>query len=201
MVSKFFMNRFLKIFGIIFIIIGLFWAAASFYFFLKERSIISNKKALFREELKGGNMKIASAAFEHNQAIPAKYTCDGENINPPLRISGIPAGTKSLVLISNDPDAPMGTWVHWTVWNILPETKEIGEDSMPAGGVEGITSFGNKGYGGPCPPSGTHRYFFKLYAVDKMLDLPLSTKASDIEKAMAGHILDKSEIIGLYKKR
>lgn len=146
-------------------------------------------------------MKILSPAFEANQIIPSKYTCDGENVNPPLQISDVPVNAKSLVLISDDPDAPMGTWVHWIVWNIAPDTKEIAEDSVPSGATEGITSFGSKGYGGPCPPSGTHRYFFKLYALDKMLDLPPSAKISDVEKAMAEHILDKSEIVGLYKKR
>ncbi len=145
-------------------------------------------------------MKISSPAFEANQTIPSKYTCDGENINPPLQIYDVPAGAKSLVLISDDPDAPMGTWVHWTVWNILPETKEIGENSAPVGAVEGMTSFGNNGYGGPCPPSGTHRYFFKLYALDTILDLPQFAKAADVEKAMVGHILDKAELIGLYKR-
>ena len=94
----------------------------------------------------------------------------------------------------------MGTWVHWTMWNIPPETNKIGENSAPIGAVEGITSFGSKGYGGPCPPSGTHRYFFKLYALDAMLDLSQSAKASDIEKAMKSHILDNSELIGLYKR-
>lgn len=145
-------------------------------------------------------MKISSPAFEPNQAIPLKYTCDGENVNPPLQIVDVPAGTKSLVLISDDPDAPMGTWVHWTIWNIAPDIKEIAEDSIPFGAVEGITSYGNKGYGGPCPPSGTHRYFFKLYALDTILDLPLDAKAGDIEKMMSGHILDKAEVIGLYKR-
>ena len=146
-------------------------------------------------------MKISSSAVSHNQSIPAKYTCDGENINPPLQIVDVSSAAKSLVLISDDPDAPMGTWVHWTAWNISPEIKEIAENSVPIGAVEGMTSFGDKGYGGPCPPSGTHRYFFKLYALDSILDLPTSAKAADIEKAMKGHILDKTEFIGLYKRQ
>lgn len=197
------MKYFLKVIGLGLVLAGFIWAAASFYSLTKERSIISNKKALFHDDLKEriNIMKISSSAFGANQMIPAKYTCDGGNINPPLQISDVPTGTKSLVLISDDPDAPMGTWAHWTVWNIPPETKEIGENSAPIGAVEGVTSFGNKGYGGPCPPSGTHHYFFKLYALDRMLDLPSSAKASDIEKAMTGHILDKTELIGLYKKQ
>ena len=159
-------------------------------------------------------MKISSSAVGHNQSIPAKYTCDGENINPPLQIADVPSAAKSLVLISDDPDAPMGTWVHWTVWNITPYTKEIQENTIPKlapwdpaspatpiPAIEGVTSFGKFGYGGPCPPSGTHRYFFKLYALDSILDLPISAKAADIEKAMKGHILDKTELIGLYKRQ
>lgn len=150
-------------------------------------------------------MKITSAAFQHNGNMPSKYTCDGENINPPLSINDVPTAAKSLVLIVDDPDAPMGIWVHWTVWNIDPATTEIAENSVPKGidgsAVEGTTSFGERGYGGPCPPSGTHRYFFKLYALDTLLDLPSSAKAGDIEKAASGHILDKAELMGLYKRQ
>lgn len=145
-------------------------------------------------------MKISSPTFEHNQNIPSKYTCDGENINPPLKFLDIPENAQSLVLISDDPDAPMGTWVHWTIWNIDPKTTEILENSVPQGVVEGTTSFGNTGYGGPCPPSGTHRYFFKLYALDIMLDLPISTTVQALEKAVQGHILAQAELIGLYKR-
>lgn len=150
-------------------------------------------------------MKITSTAFQHNGNMPGKYTCDGENISPPLSINDIPAQAKSLALIVDDPDAPIGTWVHWTVWNIDPNTTEIAENSVPKGiagtsAVEGMTSFGTTGYGGPCPPSGTHRYFFKLYALDTLLDLPASAKAGDIEKATSGHILDKTALIGLYKR-
>lgn len=150
-------------------------------------------------------MKITSTAFQHNGNIPPRYTCDGENINPPLTINDVPAQAKSLVLIVDDPDAPMGTWVHWTVWNIDPAITEISENSLPKGtyeaAVEGITSFGKTGYGGPCPPSGTHRYFFKLYALDILLDLPSSAKSADIEKATSGHILASAELIGLYKRQ
>lgn len=145
-------------------------------------------------------MKITSSSFAHNQNIPPKYTCDGENINPPLQFSDIPADAKSLVLISDDPDAPMGTWVHWILWNIDPKTTEISEKSVPAGAIEGTTSFGETGYGGPCPPSGVHRYFFKLYALDTKLDLPISVKKEDLEKAMQQHILASAEMIGLYTR-
>lgn len=145
-------------------------------------------------------MKITSSAFEHNGQIPSKYTCDGENVSPPLSISEVPEKTKSLVLISDDPDAPAGTWVHWTLWNIDPATKEIPENSIPSGATQGVTSFGENAYGGPCPPSGTHRYFFKLYALDIELGLDSSAKVQDLEKEMQGHILDKVEMIGLYKR-
>jgi Raf kinase inhibitor-like YbhB/YbcL family protein len=146
-------------------------------------------------------MKITSWAFGHNTLIDSKYTCEGQNINPPLSIKDIPAGTKSLALIVDDPDAPMKTWVHWTVWNISPGTAEIVENSIPAGCVEGTTSFGSIGYGGPCPPSGTHRYFFKIFALDIALDLKFGSHLANLTAAMQGHIIDKDEFIGLYKKK
>ena len=143
-------------------------------------------------------MNLSSPAFEHNHSIPAKYTCDGEDINPPLEFADIPAGAKSLVLIMDDPDAPAGTWAHWIVWNIDPSTAEIAENSAPLASIEGVTSFGKPGYGGPCPPSGTHRYFFKLYAVDTKLDIPGTSEQAGLEKAMQGHILEEAELVGLY---
>jgi hypothetical protein len=146
------------------------------------------------------NMKLVSSVFENNGNIPAKYTCDGENINPPLEISGVPEGAKSLVLIVDDPDAPAGDWVHWTIWNITLDIKAISENSVPDGSVEGTTSFGKPGYGGPCPPSGTHHYQFKLYALDTLLTLESSAKKKDIERAMEGHILDKTILVGLYQR-
>lgn len=146
-------------------------------------------------------MKIESTVFTHNQPIPAKYTCDGQNVNPPLTFSDIPAEAKSLVLINDDPDAPAGTWVHWTVWNISPTTTQVPENSVPQGAVEGTTSFGKSGYGGPCPPSGTHRYFFKVYALDTTLSLDAKATKQDLEKAMEKHVLAQTELIGLYSRR
>ncbi|MBD3360547.1 YbhB/YbcL family Raf kinase inhibitor-like protein [Candidatus Peregrinibacteria bacterium] len=145
-------------------------------------------------------MEITSTAFNNNENIPSKYTCDGQDINPPLQISGTPENAKSLVLIVDDPDAPAGTWIHWTVWNIDPKIIEIPENSVPAGAVEGETSFENTGYGGPCPPSGTHRYFFKLYALDIMLDLDQNAKSDDIYQVMEGHTVDSAELIGLFSR-
>ncbi|KKQ42276.1 MAG: hypothetical protein US59_C0012G0021 [Candidatus Levybacteria bacterium GW2011_GWB1_37_8] len=144
-------------------------------------------------------MKIISSAFENNSKIPAKYTCDGENVNPPLSLIDVPANAKSLVLIVDDPDAPSGTWVHWTIFNINPKVANVEEENIPSGGKEGITSFGKTGYGGPCPPSGVHRYFFKLYTLDIILNLINPDKAA-LEKAMRSHILDKAELIGLHSR-
>lgn len=146
------------------------------------------------------DMQITSTAFEHNQNIPSQYTCDGTDMNPPLQISEVPEGTQSLALIVDDPDAPRGDWVHWLVWNIDPSTTEISENSVPAGAVQGLTDFGRNDWGGPCPPSGTHRYFFKLYALDSALDLSTSAGKADLLSAMEGHILENGELIGLYER-
>jgi Raf kinase inhibitor-like YbhB/YbcL family protein len=145
-------------------------------------------------------MKIVSNAFKHNSMIPSRYTCDGQNINPPLEVSDTPENAKSLVLIVDDPDAPMGTWIHWTVWNIDPKTSAVAENSCPGGAIEGITSFGREGYGGPCPPGGTHRYFFKIFALDITLDLSSETSIRELEHAMQNHIIDKAEVMGLYSR-
>ncbi len=143
------------------------------------------------------DLTVKSTAFENNTLIPAKYTCDGDEVNPPLTVDGIPQGTKTLVLILDDPDAPMGTYDHWVVWNILP-TGKIAEHTVP--GTEGLTSAGQTAYVGPCPPSGTHRYFFKVYALDTKLDLKANSRKKDVEQAMQGHILAKGELVGLYKR-
>jgi len=141
---------------------------------------------------------ITSDAFENNGFIPSKFTCDGDDINPALKIEGIPEGTQSLVLIVDDPDAPMGTWDHWVVWNI-PLVEKIEESSVP--GTEGFNDFGRHSYGGPCPPSGTHRYFFKVYALDTKLVLGPNSRKKDVERAMKSHLLAGGEIVGLYKRR
>jgi len=146
-------------------------------------------------------MKLTSPAFGHNENIPKKYTCDSENISPPLIFSDVPTSAKSLVLIVDDPDAPAGDWVHWTVWNIRPDLSEIAEAKAPQGATEGYTDFGKTGWGGPCPPSGTHRYRFNLYALDRVLDLPETARKSDLEKAMEGHVLDSTVLIGLYQRK
>jgi Raf kinase inhibitor-like YbhB/YbcL family protein len=149
-------------------------------------------------------ISISSDAFEYGGTIPAKYTCDGEDISPEVSWDGVPDGTKSLVLIADDPDAPPGTWVHWVLYNIPSDKKGLKEgipktNTLNDGSFQGITDFKRTGYGGPCPPPGRpHRYFFKLYAIDAGLDLPVGASKVQIKEAMDGHILGKGELMGKY---
>lgn len=142
-------------------------------------------------------LSVSSKVFHDNGSIPRRYTCEGENINPPLDIAAIPKEAKSLVLIVEDRDAPSGNWLHWLVWNI-PITHHIHQDEVP--GDQGLNDFGQNMYGGPCPPSGTHRYFFKMYALDTLLDLPEGSKRSDLEGAMRDHVIAFGELTGIYKR-
>jgi len=144
-------------------------------------------------------VKITSPAFEHEGKIPSKYTCDGKDISPPLRFEDVPKGAASLALVMDDPDAPMGTFDHWVVWNIPPETRSVEEGREPSG-VQGKTSFGRMGYGGPCPPRGVHRYFFKLYALDTVLNLPAGSRKKDLEEAMKGHVIEQAVLMGKYSR-
>lgn len=143
-------------------------------------------------------MMITSPAFAEGNMMDDKYTCKGKDINPPLKISGIPEGAKSLALIVDDPDAPAGTWTHWVVYNIQP-TEEIKEDSVP--GKQGENNFGKISYNGPCPPSGVHRYFFRLYALDDELGLKEPPARLELEAAMEEHIIARAEVYGLYGKK
>ena len=175
-------------------------------FFRYAASLAGVVFALLLTSAGGVKMELKSKAFEPGGLIPAKYTCDGEDVSPPLNWSDTPAGTKSHAIISDDPDAPVGTWVHWVIWNIPASARALDENlpksaSLPNSAKQGTTDFRRIGYGGPCPPSGTHRYFFKLYALDTMLDLPASTTKKDLEKAMQGHILGQAELIGKYCRR
>jgi len=154
-----------------------------------------------KEGRKMDEFKITSSAFDHEGNIPSRYTCDGMDINPPLRIENTPPSAKSLALIVDDPDAPAKTWVHWVAWNIDPKIVEIKENSVPKGAVQGINDFRKHNYGGPCPPSGTHRYYFKLYALDTVLDLGNHAEKPDLEKAMKGHIIAQTELMGKYKRK
>lgn len=142
-------------------------------------------------------LQVKSPVFSNNGAIPSQYTCDGENINPELQISGIPEGTKTLALVMDDPDAPGGTYDHWIMWNIPPRQR-IEENSAP--GAQGRNSRKENKYYGPCPPAGLHHYHFKLYALDTKLDLPITTDKTALEAAMKGHVLANGELIGTYKK-
>ena len=141
---------------------------------------------------------VKSPVFESGKPIPQKYSCDGQDINPPLTIEGTPKDAKTLVLVVDDPDAPSGTFDHWVVWNIPASTSNVAENAVP--GIEGINGARQMGYMGPCPPSGTHRYFFKVYALDTELSLGVGSKKKDVEKAMQGHVLAKGEMIGLYSR-
>ncbi|MFX1519076.1 MAG: YbhB/YbcL family Raf kinase inhibitor-like protein [Promethearchaeota archaeon] len=145
-------------------------------------------------------LTITSPVFDQEGMIPKKYTCQGDDINPKLVIEGIPEGTKSLVLIMDDPDASVGTWDHWVVWNIDPGISKIEEDSTPKGGIIGRNSWSRNDYGGPCPPSGTHRYYFKLYALDTQLTIEEKSDKKIVEKAMKGHVIEEAVLMGKYKK-
>jgi hypothetical protein len=149
------------------------------------------------KKLQSNKLLISAVAFTSGGFIPSKYTCDGTNINPELSIENIPDNAQSLALIVDDPDAPMGTWVHWVVWNI-PIRNKISENDNS--GISGINDFHQNSYGGPCPPSGIHRYYFRIYALDTLLKLPVSTDKTGLEKAMSGHILSAGEIMGKYKR-
>ncbi len=151
-------------------------------------------------------LKVKSTAFEEGGMIPKKYTCDGDDVSPPLTWNSVPGGTKSLALISDDPDAPMGTWVHWVLFNIPPNMKELHENIPPKkvldnGARQGITDFRRIGYGGPCPPGGTHRYYFKLYALDTEIDLDAGITKEQLLDAMEGHILAEGQLMGKYKRK
>ncbi len=143
-------------------------------------------------------MKLTSPEFQNNKLIPKKFTCQGDDVSPPLIIEDIPAEAKSLALIVDDPDATTGAWVHWVVFDI-PVVSKIEENSIP--GKQGTNDFGRKDYGGPCPPSGTHRYFFKIYALAEKLNLDEGIRKEDLEEIMQEHVLEKTELIGLYKKQ
>ena len=145
-------------------------------------------------------MKITSSAFQQGANIPSKFTCDGTNTSPSLQISDVPSGAKSLVLIVDDPDAPSGLFTHWVVWNISPQTSTIGEGSTPKG-LQGTNDFGKSGYGGPCPPSGTHRYYFKIFALDRELDLPSGAKRGQLELAIKSHVIAQGELVARYSRK
>jgi len=150
-------------------------------------------------------MTITSSAFDHEGTILRRFTCDGEDLSPPLSWQGVPGGTRSLALIVDDPDAPRKTWVHWVIYNLPADSSGVPEN-VPAekkladGSRQGTNDFGRIGYGGPCPPGGTHRYYFKLYALDADLDLPPGITKEELLQRMAGHILAEAQLMGRYSR-
>lgn len=150
-------------------------------------------------------LTMMSSAFEEGGFIPAQYTCDGKDISPPLKWENAPQGVKSFALICDDPDAPVGTWVHWVIYNIPAQVSQLKEafptdEKLPDGTEQGLNDFGNTGYGGPCPPSGVHRYYFKLYALDTVIDIEPGITKDELLSAMEGHILAEAKLMGRYKR-
>jgi len=164
-------------------------------------------RTVMKEEGIAMSIQLTSTAFAEGKPIPAKYTCDGADLSPPLKWSNVPEGTKSLALISDDPDAPVGTWVHWVIYNIPPDATELAEglpksEVLTNGAKQGMTDFKRIGYGGPCPPPGRpHRYFFKVYALDAELDLKPGATKQQLLRAMDGHILAEGQLMGTYQRR
>jgi Raf kinase inhibitor-like YbhB/YbcL family protein len=177
-----------------------------FYFLFLTILACSNQSENQTIKIKGGGkMEIKSSAFKEGEIIPGKYTCDNIDISPPLVWSQVPAGTKTFALICDDPDAPMGTWVHWVIFNLPGNILELSEnvpksEVLKNGAKQGRNDFRNIGYGGPCPPGGTHRYYFKIYALDKELDSKPGITKKDLLKAMEGHILASGQLMGRYKR-
>lgn len=145
-------------------------------------------------------LTLSSSAFRPDNPIPAKYTCQGENTPPPLAWSNLPKNTQSLALILEDPDASNGNWIHWIVFNINPDTKQLNTYPLTHEGLEGSNSWGHENYGGPCPPSGEHHYIFTLYALDIRLNEKTGINAADLRRAMSGHILEQTKLVGTYSK-
>lgn len=163
--------------------------------------LVHNLVVILANRTQKQTMLITSPAFNHNEFIPAKYTCDGGDANPELRFAGVPENARALALIMDDPDAPVGTFTHWLVWNIDPGTTVIAEHSVPERAVEGLSGANKVGYIGPCPPSGTHRYFFKLYALDAPLALSRGAGKGELETEIQKHLLSKAELVGLYERK
>lgn len=180
------------------IILGFLVLAASF-FYNSSHTPMNIQENELNTAYKGETLRLTSPAFENNSLIPGKYTCDGEDLNPPLLISGVPNEAKSLALIMDDPDAPGGIWDHWVIFNLSSTTDNIKEGEESAG-MNGLNSFGKTGYGGPCPPSGTHHYIFRLYALDSKLSIKEGSTKLEVLKAMEGHIVERAELVGLYER-
>lgn len=187
--------------------ISLFCIFAVFFFSCQNKNTeVSNKVIKVNKEEGKTEMKIISTSFKEGELIPSKYTCDGENISPQLSWTGAPENTKSFALISDDPDAPAGDWIHWVVYNIPASVNELMEKftrdtTLKNGTLQGTTDFGRVGYDGPCPPGGTHRYYFKLYALDILLEKNAGLTKEELLKAMEGHIIANAQLMGKYKRQ
>lgn len=174
-------------------------------FYVGARPTTHEEPISIKPTYQQGIMKITSSAFENEKLIPPIYTCDGANVNPPLAISGVPEGARSLVLLMDDPDVPKsirpdGTWDHWVIYNIPPSTREVLEGMNPPG-TPGVGTSGKQTYGGPCPPDREHRYFFKLYALDIMLEFKKAPTKSEVEFAMMGHTIEEATLMGRYNRK
>lgn len=176
---------------------------------LVESTAVSTLEPIPTSELEEGDMAmefiLSSTPFAEGDPIPQKYSCDGEDISPPMQWTDPPEGTTSFALIVDDPDAPVGTWVHWVLYNLPADTRSLPEAfppdaNLPDGSKNGENSWGRLGYGGPCPPGGTHRYFFKLYSLNLMLDLAAGATKEQLLQAMEGHVLAESELMGTYTR-
>jgi Raf kinase inhibitor-like YbhB/YbcL family protein len=161
--------------------------------------VAQRKRATKRKEVAmSDSFQLSSPAFDSGERIPVRYTCQGENVSPPLDLSGIPANAQSLAIILHDPDAPHGDYLHWAMWDIHPNITNIPEDAVPIGAVTGTNDFGDEGYGGPCPPSGTHRYEFDLYALDTPLGLAAGSDRAKVMKAIDSHTLAQTQLVGSF---
>jgi Raf kinase inhibitor-like YbhB/YbcL family protein len=162
--------------------------------------------AAFPIRLHAAELEVTSPAFLNGEKIPAKYTCDDQNVSPPFQWKGLPEGVQSIALIAEDPDAPGKTWVHWVLYNLPPTISDVPENipplkQLPACGWHGTNDFGSMGYSGPCPPSGSHRYHFKLYALDTILNLEPGASKAQVLKAAQGHILAEAQVTGVYQRK
>jgi Raf kinase inhibitor-like YbhB/YbcL family protein len=176
------------------VLFGLALAAAAGVGYLVRHK----QSALKKETAMSVALRLTSPAFDNGERIPVRYTCKGDNVSPPLEFSGIPTDAQSLALILHDPDAPSGDYLHWAIWNIHPGITNIPEGAVPIGAVEGKNDFGDTGYGGPCPPSGTHRYEFDAYALDANLKLPAGSERSKVMQAIEDHTIAETKLVGSF---
>lgn len=184
-------NKRTRVFGILIIS-----AAAIFFFILTHRETEAPVVSLHNS-----TMKITSTAFIDNEDIPQEYTCDGKDVGPVLAIESAPGDTASLAVIMHDPDAPRGSFLHWSAWNIAPDTTTIDPQALPGGVIQGMTDFGRPGYGGPCPPSGTHRYIFTVYALDEVLNPEVGSSLKELEEIFSTHAITTATLTGLYERQ